>query len=235
MSPGQTDLREDERVDQKPVQSSEAAGPQPERRQMGRDQGEEGSPRWRRFVIPYQYYGPGYRGVGYYSVFYMGSDEPNGEQGDGSFDQDSARYAAGGGAGSTAAPQRHGSSRGGYAGRGPKGYQRSDERIREEISDRLMADDDLDASNIEVLVDGGEVTLTGTVEDRQAKRLAELIAESAMGVQDVMNNTRVASAGQGSPNYDATGRPSGRSGANETRTATSRSSGSNGQRGAKED
>src|SRR5687768_5171077 len=37
-----------------------------------------------------------------------------------------------------------------YAGRGPKGYQRSDERIKEEVCDRLTADPDVDALEIEV-------------------------------------------------------------------------------------
>jgi hypothetical protein len=80
---------------------------------------------------------------------------------------------------------------GGFAGRGPKGYQRSDERLREEVSDRLMADDEIDASEIEVQVQDGEVTLTGTVDDRLAKRRAEDCAERVMGVRDVMNQLRV--------------------------------------------
>jgi hypothetical protein len=50
-----------------------------------------------------------------------------------------------------------------YAGRGPKGYQRSDERLEEEICDRLTADSDIDASELEVLVQNGEVTLQGSV------------------------------------------------------------------------
>ena len=37
----------------------------------------------------------------------------------------------------------------------------------------------------------GEVTLTGTVDDRQAKRLAEDIAESVSGVREVHNQIRV--------------------------------------------
>src|SRR5829696_2755302 len=82
-------------------------------------------------------------------------------------------------------------SGGGYAGRGPKGYRRSDERIREEISDQFMENDQLDASEIEVQVSDGVVTLTGTVEGRQAKRLAEDMAKRASGVRDVMNHLKV--------------------------------------------
>lgn len=67
-------------------------------------------------------------------------------------------------------------SHGRHAGRGPEGYQRSDERIREEIDERLTHHGDMDATEIDVQVQSGEVTLTGTVADRQAKRLAEDIA-----------------------------------------------------------
>jgi osmotically-inducible protein OsmY len=81
--------------------------------------------------------------------------------------------------------------RGRFFGRGPKNYRRSSERIREEISDRLMTHPDIDASDIEVRVGDGIVTLTGTVEDRHEKRLAEYIAEDAIGVDDVDNQLKV--------------------------------------------
>jgi hypothetical protein len=81
--------------------------------------------------------------------------------------------------------------RGRFYGLGPKGYRRSDERIREEISDRLMMHPDIDASDIEVLVSRGVVTLTGTAEDRHEKRLADLIAEDVVGVDDVENQLKV--------------------------------------------
>ena len=55
------------------------------------------------------------------------------------------------------------SDRGPHAGRGPKGYQRSDERVREIVSEALARDGELDASEIEVSVERGEVTLNGTV------------------------------------------------------------------------
>ena len=78
-----------------------------------------------------------------------------------------------------------------HRGRGPKNYRRSDERIREDINDRLTEHDWLDASDVEVLVTAGEVTLSGAVESRHAKRLAEDIAESVVGVTNVQNNLRV--------------------------------------------
>lgn len=83
------------------------------------------------------------------------------------------------------------SSSGEFAGRGPKGYARSDDRIREEVSDQLTDDPSVDASEIEVEVKDGRVTLTGTCDDRQQKRRAEDIAERCSGVQDVMNHIRV--------------------------------------------
>lgn len=79
----------------------------------------------------------------------------------------------------------------GHRGRGPKNYTRSDERIREDISDRLTDHDYLDASNIEVAVNGSDVTLTGAVNSRYAKRLAEDIAEDVSGVKNVENRLRV--------------------------------------------
>jgi hypothetical protein len=78
-----------------------------------------------------------------------------------------------------------------YAGRGPKGYRRSDERIREEVSDTLTADPRVDASEIEVQVEGGVVTLSGSVTSRDQKRRAEDCAEGVTGVADVTNNLRV--------------------------------------------
>lgn len=78
-----------------------------------------------------------------------------------------------------------------HFGRGPKGWQRSDERIRDDVSQRLSDHPDVDASEIEVEVKNSEVLLKGTVEDRNSKRLAEDIAESVSGVRDVQNQIRV--------------------------------------------
>jgi len=78
-----------------------------------------------------------------------------------------------------------------HFGRGPKGYTRSDDRIREDVSDRLTDDWVVDATNVEVTVSNGEVTLAGTVDSREAKRRAEDCAESVSGVRNVQNNLRV--------------------------------------------
>lgn len=78
-----------------------------------------------------------------------------------------------------------------FRGKGPKGYTRSDERIKEDISDRLADHDDIDASEIEVTVNKGEVVLSGTVNDRYEKRTAEECAEQVSGVVNVENRIRL--------------------------------------------
>ncbi|MFT3698018.1 MAG: BON domain-containing protein [Kofleriaceae bacterium] len=85
----------------------------------------------------------------------------------------------------------YGYARGPHVGKGPAGYQRSDERIKEIVNDALTEHGHVDASNITVDVKNGEVTLTGHVDDRDAKRLAEDIAASQSGVKDVANQLRV--------------------------------------------
>jgi osmotically-inducible protein OsmY len=81
--------------------------------------------------------------------------------------------------------------RGRFAGRGPKGYKRSDARICEDVSDRFTDDEWLDASDIAVQVRDGEVILSGTVTDRSQKRRAEDLACRVSGVHDVSNGLRV--------------------------------------------
>jgi hypothetical protein len=92
-------------------------------------------------------------------------------------------------------PQRHPSDRnstdGPFRGVGPKGYKRSDERIEEDVNDRLTEDGHIDASDLACAVRDGEVTLTGTVSSRDVKRRVEDLVESISGVKDVQNNLRV--------------------------------------------
>jgi osmotically-inducible protein OsmY len=78
-----------------------------------------------------------------------------------------------------------------HRGRGPRDYRRSDDRIREDINDRLTEDAYIDATEIAVTVQNGDVTLDGTVDKRMAKRRAEDIAEAVSGVGNVQNNLRV--------------------------------------------
>lgn len=78
-----------------------------------------------------------------------------------------------------------------HRGKGPKGYERSADRIREDVCERLSYDDRIDASDIEVKVNGNEVVLDGTVETRQDRHRAEDLIESVSGVSQIQNNLRV--------------------------------------------
>ncbi len=80
-----------------------------------------------------------------------------------------------------------------HAGKGPKGYKRSDERVREDVCEHLTRHHEIDASNIEVSVTDGTVFLSGTAEDRRTKRLAEDIAHEVSGAVDVQNQIRIQS------------------------------------------
>ncbi len=78
-----------------------------------------------------------------------------------------------------------------HAGKGPKNYKRSDERIADDVCHRLTEHPEVDATDIEVSVQGGEVTLTGTVHERRARYEAEEVAANTPGVRDVVNQLRV--------------------------------------------
>ncbi len=78
-----------------------------------------------------------------------------------------------------------------HKGKGPKNYTRSQERIKEDINDKLSDDWMVDASDVEVEVSGSEVTLKGNVNSKQAKRRAEDCVDAVSGVTHVQNNLRV--------------------------------------------
>lgn len=82
------------------------------------------------------------------------------------------------------------SRRGVHRGKGPRTYQRSDQRITEDINDLLTEDPYIDASDIEVSVEKGEVTLRGSVDSRHIKRRVEDIVEQVSGVKHVENRLR---------------------------------------------
>jgi osmotically-inducible protein OsmY len=100
----------------------------------------------------------------------------------------STNYSAGGGFSGAGSSNDPGAS---HAGRGPRSYQRSDDRIREDVNERLTADPRIDASDIDVRVQNGEVILSGTVDERRTRRLAEEIIEDLPGVRDVRNDLKV--------------------------------------------
>jgi osmotically-inducible protein OsmY len=80
-----------------------------------------------------------------------------------------------------------------HSGKGPKGYKRSDERIKDDVNDRLSDDSFIDASEIDVTCEDCEIVLTGTVDTKEEKRRAEDIAERISGVKNVENRLKVRS------------------------------------------
>jgi len=180
-------------------------------RQYGRgggQYGQSGSQRWRsstdRRGYGETYGGAGYGGFSSESQTAYGAHTPYGYRGRNEFDErgrggeyaDDARRDGEGRSWLERAGERVSAffgadDTGSHRGRGPKGYRRSDDRIRDDINDRLTDDAWLDASNIDVQVRETEVTLSGTVNSREDKRRAEDIAEGISGVRNVLNNLRV--------------------------------------------
>ena len=78
-----------------------------------------------------------------------------------------------------------------HRGRGPKGYQPSDERLTEIICERLTEDPFIDASEVTVRVDNGEVILEGRVDVRQQKFAIEDVISDIAGVTDIHNRLSV--------------------------------------------
>jgi osmotically-inducible protein OsmY len=70
--------------------------------------------------------------------------------------------------------------------------QRPDETIWEDIHEHLTTNPDLDATEVEIVVEEGDVTLTGRVDTRESKWLAEEIARAVPGVVELHNRLKVA-------------------------------------------
>jgi hypothetical protein len=151
-------------------------------------------------------YSEGYGSLGYGEPTYGGSSR--GYAGPG------ASYAPPGyGAQGAGAAQHHGGQWSGYGALGtfggerresrrqdrvrrePRGYQRSDERLRDEIYDKLIRQTNIDVSDVEVAIDEGVVSLSGMLSTRWEKHQVEDIVDSIWGVKDIHNNLRVRSAG----------------------------------------
>ena len=74
-----------------------------------------------------------------------------------------------------------------HAGKAPKNYLRTDARIEEDANEALTVHEGIDASDIEISVKNGVVTLSGTVPDREMKHFAEDLVAELPGVKDVKN------------------------------------------------
>ena len=83
-------------------------------------------------------------------------------------------------------------ARGTHAGKGPRGYRRSDARVYEDVCDALTRDSHVDATDVEVKVQDGQVTLSGSVADSEMARQAEAVTASCAGVRGVDNGLAVA-------------------------------------------
>ncbi|MEM5430788.1 BON domain-containing protein [Cupriavidus oxalaticus] len=80
---------------------------------------------------------------------------------------------------------------------GPRGYQRSDDRIRDQVCERLSYARGIDVSDVSVDVKDGVVSLTGTVRERGQKYYIEDLADGTYGVKEVNNDIRVRREGSG--------------------------------------
>lgn len=78
-----------------------------------------------------------------------------------------------------------------HTGKGPRNYHRPDNLIRDDVCDRLTVNGNIDATNVVIDVDQGEVTLRGMVSTRYEKRLAEDLADTVAGVKDVYNELTI--------------------------------------------
>jgi osmotically-inducible protein OsmY len=78
-----------------------------------------------------------------------------------------------------------------HKGKGPRNYSRSDDRIHDDICERLTKHPLIDASLVEVQVLNGEVRLTGEVLDRRMKNMIEDVLDEVSGVKEINNNLRV--------------------------------------------
>lgn len=138
---------------------------------------------------------PGYFGTGYYgdggASYTGGYDQRYRSRNYGSLNEDTFRSSG------QREPRRYRS--------GPKGYTRSDDRIREDICERLMLADSIDSSEVSVAVKDGKVTLEGSVPTRNMKHEIEDLADYTAGVQDVDNRVRVERAGSESMRSSSSG------------------------------
>jgi osmotically-inducible protein OsmY len=89
-----------------------------------------------------------------------------------------------------------------FTGKGPRGYARTDAVLYEEVCEALYRSPHVDASDIEVEVKDGCVFLSGTVESRETKKMAEIEIDSLSGIKDVQNKLQVSRKPNGEGYFD---------------------------------
>lgn len=75
--------------------------------------------------------------------------------------------------------------------RGPQGYRRSDERIREVLTDLITDDRMIDSRDLSIRVADGEVMIHGYVPDRTTEQRIYRIIEAVPGVKKVRNELKL--------------------------------------------
>lgn len=139
---------------------------------------------------------------------YVESDEGESSVRAGSYDQGRARSAGGREISESGSPgpaantgeTRHAMTedRGGHEqGISPQSNYRepSDARVKEMLWERLRDDPEIDAAEVSIQVQGGRITLEGTVDSRSTLRAIEDVAEQ-IGAEDVQNNLSVQQPGE---------------------------------------
>ena len=176
---------------------------------------------------------------GYGQQHRFGGGQWQGQRGAGQGESGAAygAYGAYGGQGAYGAQGMHG-MQGAHSGsgmdmrnrQGPKGYSRTDERIREDVCERLCMAHQLEVEDVSVQVKDGRVELQGNVPQRWMKHAVEDVVEQCFGVHDVENRIRTQSQtsqhSQGDSQRGASA--SQRSPGQTTTTSTSSATGSTG-------
>lgn len=67
----------------------------------------------------------------------------------------------------------------------------SDRHVCDEIRERLSYHPYVDAGDVDVAVENGDVTLSGVVDDRSSRRLTEDVVKDVRGVKTVHNLLRL--------------------------------------------
>jgi hypothetical protein len=79
-----------------------------------------------------------------------------------------------------------------HRGRGPKGYKRTDDLLKEIICEQLTDDPFIDARDVSVEIENSEVTLHGSVPERRQKYAIEDLVADVAGVNEIHNHLSVA-------------------------------------------
>ena len=169
-----------------------------ERERQGRQSENDNDWDWYNYEYRYLPYGSGRGNRDFSRGNYGDRETERGSYGDREFYRREGDYE------NRSDPYSNDWTQGPYSGVGPRGYRRADDRIRDDVNDRLMWHGYVDATDIQVEVNDGVVTLSGTVNTRREKRMAEDAAESVSGVEDVNNQIQIRqsnpSSGEGSMN-----------------------------------